>query len=246
MGRSEEKGRLYLIPIELGDVEVERYQPPRTMELLARLRYYVVENARTARRYLSRAVPRLDISSITLYELDKHHGYAYPNEEVLELLNGGEDVGVMSEAGCPGVADPGHRVVTDCHHAEIQVVPLVGPSSILLSLMASGFSGQHFSFHGYLPHERAARRRHLLECQRRVVEQGETQIFIEAPYRNDPLIRELCELLSPTLQLSVAVDLTTREEEITTLPLSLWSKRIGKGLSYHKRPAIFLLGRGDD
>ena len=121
MGRSEEKGRLYLIPIELGDVEVERYQPPRTMELLARLRYYVVENARTARRYLSRAVPRLDISSITLYELDKHHGYAYPNEEVLELLNGGEDVGVMSEAGCPGVADPGHRVVTDCHHAEIDV-----------------------------------------------------------------------------------------------------------------------------
>lgn len=246
MERGEGRGCLYLIPIELGEVKVERYQPQHTLELLQRLRYYVVENARTARRYLSRAVPGLDISTLTLYELDKHHDYAYPREKVLELLHDGEDIGVMSEAGCPGVADPGHLVVADCHRDGIQVVPLVGPSSILLSLMASGFNGQHFTFYGYLPHERVVRRRQLLECQRRVVEQGETQIFIEAPYRNDQLIRELCELLSPSLQLSVAVDLTTSAEEIATLPLSLWAKRMSKGVSYHKRPAIFLLGRGHD
>lgn len=246
MGNNEGLGKLYLIPIELGNVEVEQYQPQRTLELLGRLRYYVVENARTARRYLSRSVPGLDISSLTIYELDKHQGYSYPREKVMELLRQGEDVGVMSEAGCPGVADPGHRVVIDCHRAGMRVVPLVGPSSILLSLMASGFNGQYFTFYGYLPHDRTSRRQQLLECQRRALDKGETQIFIEAPYRNDQLIRELCDLLSPALYLSVAVDLTTSEEEITTLPLSLWSKHLKGGLSYHKRPAIFLLGRGDD
>lgn len=143
------------------------------------------------------------------------------------------------------MADPGSRVVADCHGAGIRVVPLVGPSSILLSLMASGFSGQNFAFHGYISHDRSMRKKTLLEWQRRVQERGETQIFIEAPYRNDKLIAELCEVLSPNTMLSVAVDLTTPQEEIKRYRLKQWQEQLKRGVTYHKRTAIFLLGKED-
>lgn len=238
----EVAGKLYLIPISIGDVGVEQYLPAHNLSVIRATKHYVVENARTARQYIKRVLPEIQISDLTIIEVDKHKGYKYPKEEVMSLLKRGEDVGLMSEAGCPAVADPGHHVVADCHAAGIQVVPLVGPSSILLSLMASGFSGQCFTFHGYLTFDSKERKRRLLEWQRRA-QKGETQIFIEAPYRNDKLIEELIELLSPSQKLSVAIDLTTPEEEIITLPLSEWRKLQKRGASWHKRPAIFLLGK---
>lgn len=235
-------GRLYLIPISIGEVGVERYLPGYNLNVIRAINFFVVENARTARQYIKSILPEITIADLTIFEIDKHQGYNYPKEKVIETLKSGVDVGLMSEAGCPAVADPGHQVVADCHAAGIRVVPLVGPSSILLSLMASGFNGQNFSFHGYLTFDNKDRRKTLLEWQRRA-QQGETQIFIEAPYRNDKLIGELTELLSPNQKLSVAIDLTTSKEEIITLPLSEWQKLLENGESWHKRPAIFLLGK---
>lgn len=236
-------GKLYLFPIAIGEVGVERYLPAENIQLLSQVKSFVVENARTARQYIKKVLPQTNISELNIYEADKHHNYNYPKEEVIGRLLNGEDVGLMSEAGCPAVADPGGRVVADCHRAGIKVVPLVGPSSILLSLMGSGFSGQSFAFHGYLPHQRDERKRTLQEWQRRVQDRGETQIFIEAPYRNDKLIAELCELLPPDMPLCVAVDLTTPDEEITTMPLKRWKVLLKQGITYHKRPAIFLIGK---
>lgn len=235
------KGKLWLIPISIGDAPLERYQPMENTERMARLKHFVVENARTARQYIKKTVPSADISALNIIEIDKHNGYEYPKESVLRLLNTGEDVGLMSEAGCPAVADPGHLVVRDCHRAGIRVVPMVGPSSILLSLMASGFTGQRFAFHGYLPFDKQERRKKLTELQNRALG-GETQIFIEAPYRNDKLIRELTSALPKSLELCVAVDLTTDKEEIHRYPLSEWTKYLDKGAEWHKRPAIFLIG----
>lgn len=238
-------GILYLFPITIGSADVGRYLPIENLRLMKEVKNYVVENARTARQYIKKVLPDVNISELTIYEADKHRGYAYAREEVLQKLLAGEDVGVMSEAGCPGVADPGSRVVAECHGAGIRVVPLVGPSSILLSLMASGFSGQNFAFHGYISHDRSMRKKTLLEWQRRVQERGETQIFIEAPYRNDKLIAELCEVLSPNTMLSVAVDLTTPQEEIKRYRLKQWQEQLKRGVTYHKRTAIFLLGKED-
>ncbi|MBR8764533.1 SAM-dependent methyltransferase [Porphyromonas levii] len=235
-------GNLYLIPISIGEVGVGRYLPADNLDIIRHTKHYVVENARTARQYIKSVLPEINISTLSIIEVDKHQGYSYPKDEVLQLLRSGMDVGLMSEAGCPAVADPGHHVVADCHRAGIKVVPLVGPSSILLSLMASGFSGQNFAFHGYLTFDNKERRRILLEWQRRA-QQGETQIFIEAPYRNDKLIEELVELLSPSQKLSVAIDLTTPTEEVHTMVLSEWRKLMKSGASWHKRPAIFLLGK---
>ena len=161
----------------------------------------------------------------------------------MTLLSEGVDVGFMSEAGCPCVADPGSIVVANCHKAGFDVVPLVGPSSIILSLMASGFSGQRFAFHGYLPYYDRERRQALSEAASRVRRLGETQIFIEAPYRNDRLLRELVELLPKDLSLCMAVDLTTESEEIHRMTISEWRQALTRESSWHKRPAIFLIGQ---
>lgn len=241
--KSNKWGCLYLIPIAIGDSPVNSYQPTHNLDILSSTSIFVVENARTARQYIKSVLPETDISTLTIYEADKHNGYKYPRTEVIENLKSGENVGLMSEAGCPAVADPGHHVVLDCHKAGIQVIPLVGPSSILLSLMGSGFSGQSFCFHGYLTFDPKERRKQLLEMQRRVVHNGETQIFIEAPYRNDKLIKELAEILSPSTELCMAVDLTTKQEEIHRKTMAEWNTTMRKGASWHKRPAIFLIGR---
>lgn len=237
------KGKLYLIPIAIGDTSVERYLPKENIDILKHLKSYVVENARTTRQYLRSILPQLDISSLNIYEADKHDGYSYPRDEVMERLNAGEDIGLVSEAGCPAVADPGSLVVADCHKVGVQVVPLVGPSSILLSLMASGFSGQYFSFHGYLPFDTDERRHTILNWQKSCQERGETHIFIEAPYRNNKLLKELSDLLNPHQKLCMAVDLTTPNEEIIVKPISDWKKLISSGKSWQKRPAIFLIGK---
>jgi 16S rRNA (cytidine1402-2'-O)-methyltransferase len=237
-------GTLYLIPVSLGDSPTADYCPETNKVVVERLNHFVVENARTARRSIRSLCPAKDLSVVQLYEVDKHRGYSYPREEVLALLRSGVDVGFMSEAGCPCVADPGAIVVADCHRAGIRVVPLVGPSSILLSLMASGFSGQSFCFHGYLPFDDKVRRRLLSDFAARVRKSGETQIFIEAPYRNDRLLSDLVALLPGDLSLCMAVDLTTEQEEIHRMTIREWSKLLSESKpTWHKRPAIFLLGK---
>ena len=237
------KGKLYLIPVSLGDSPAIRYAPSQNVELVSRLSHFVVESARTARRCIRSLCPEKDLDDLLLLEVDKHKGYSYPRERVMTLLGEGVDVGFMSEAGCPCVADPGSIVVADCHKAGFDVVPLVGPSSIILSLMASGFSGQSFAFHGYLPFDGKERRQALGEAAARVRRIGETQIFIEAPYRNDRLLRELVELLPSDLSLCMAVDLTTDQEEIHRMTISEWRQVLSRESSWHKRPAIFLIGQ---
>lgn len=237
------KGKLYLIPVSLGDSPAIRYAPSQNVELVSRLSDFVVENARTARRCIRALCPEKDLDDLLLIEVDKHNGYSYPREKVMTRLDEGVDVGFMSEAGCPCVADPGSIVVADCHKAGFNVVPLVGPSSIILSLMASGFSGQSFAFHGYLPYDDRERRQALSDAASRVRRLGETQIFIEAPYRNDRLLRELVELLPKDLSLCMAVDLTTESEEIHRMTISEWRQALTRESSWHKRPAIFLIGQ---
>ena len=237
------KGKLYLIPVSLGDSPVSRYAPIQNVELVNRLSHFGVESARTARRCIRTLCPEKDLDNLLLIEVDKHKGYSYPRERVMTLLSEGVDVGFMSEAGCPCVADPGSIVVADCHRTGYDVVPLVGPSSIILSLMASGFSGQSFAFHGYLPYDDRERRQALSEAASRVRRLGETQIFIEAPYRNDRLLRELVELLPKDLSLCMAVDLTTESEEIHRMTISEWRQALTRESSWHKRPAIFLIGQ---
>ena len=237
------KGKLYLIPVSLGESNTSRYAPALNVELVSRLSHFVVESARTARRCIRALCPEKDLDDLLLIEVDKHKGYSYPRERVMTLLSEGADVGFMSEAGCPCVADPGSIVVADCHKGGFDVVPLVGPSSIILSLMASGFSGQSFAFHGYLPFDGKERRQTLDEAAARVRRIGETQIFIEAPYRNDRLLRELVELLPKDLSLCMAVDLTTESEEIHRMTISEWRQALTRESSWHKRPAIFLIGQ---
>ena len=237
------KGKLYLIPVSLGESNTSRYAPALNVELVSRLSHFVVESARTARRCIRALCPEKDLDDLLLIEVDKHKGYSYPRERVMTLLSEGADVGFMSEAGCPCVADPGSIVVADCHKGGFDVVPLVGPSSIILSLMASGFSGQSFAFHGYLPYDDRERRQALSEAAARVRRLGETQIFIEAPYRNDRLLRELVELLPKDLSLCMAVDLTTESEEIHRMTISEWRQALTRESSWHKRPAIFLIGQ---
>lgn len=238
-------GKLYMIPVELGgDSAVGYYAPPYNLAVMSRLGAFVVENARTARQFLRKLFHDKEISTLQIFEVDKHDGYKYPKEEVFRLLKSGEDVGFMSEAGCPGVADPGARVVSDCHREGISVVPLVGPSSILLGLMASGFSGQNFRFVGYLPFDKEKHRVALKEIARRADKDCETQIFIEVPYRNDALLRALLETLPEALSLCVCVDLTTPDEMILRHSVREWRRLLGKKeLSFHKRPAIFLVGK---
>lgn len=238
------QGKLYMLPVELGDAAHTRYLPSYNVEVMARLDAFVVENARTARQYLRKLFSDKDLSATRIFEADKHDGYSYPREEVFALLKGGTDVGFMSEAGCPGVADPGAKVVADCHRDGIEVVPLVGPSSILLGLMASGFGGQSFKFWGYLPFVKEQRKNALRDISTKAERQHETQIFIEAPYRNDALLRELADTLPPSLSICLCVDLTTPEEEILRLTVREWRSKLSeKKLSFHKRPAIFLVGK---
>ena len=237
-------GTLYMIPVELGEVEKERHTPPFNLSIIDRLDAFVVENARTTRQYLRKLFPEKELSALTILEADKHRGYSYPREELLDILRSGRDAGFMSEAGCPGVADPGAGVVEDCHKEGFRVVPLVGPSSILLGLMASGFSGQSFRFLGYLPFDKVQRQKSLREIALRVERFGETQIFIEAPYRNDRLLAEICNLLPPSLSLCLCAALTTPEESVSRHTVTEWQEILTtRKPSYHKVPAIFLIGK---
>ncbi len=231
-------GSLFLLPVMLGDTEVERYLPPYNIAVMRRLSCFVVENIKTARRCIKKICPEAVIANLEFFEIDKHDNYAFP-AEALERLRLGVDVGLMSEAGCPAVADPGSNLVRSVHEIDVPVVPLVGPSSILLALMASGLNGQRFCFQGYLPLE-AGNRRKLLDQLLLRARQGETQIFIETPYRNDKLLQELIDTLPPTLRIGVATNLTCANEQILVHTVKTW-KQLPKPL-LHKQPTVFLIG----
>lgn len=229
---------LYLLPVPLSDVSPLTVMPERNIDIARSVKYFVVENLRSARRFLKRCDPGIDISQLQMTVLDEHTA---PEEipAMLKPLGQGHDMAVISEAGCPAVADPGADIVAAAQRRGLNVCPLVGPSSILLALMGSGFNGQTFAFAGYLPAQADQRSKRLHEMQRRVERERQTQIFIETPYRNRRLIDELCRTLPSKMLLCVASDLTGRSQRITTQPLSKWSKT---DTSYLDRiPAIFLL-----
>ncbi len=221
----------------MSDAPVETVLPQANIEVIRSLRHFVVENIRTARRFLKRCDRSIDIDSLTFVTLDEH---TRPEDipAMLSPMEAGESVGVISEAGCPAVADPGADLVAVAQQRGYEVIPMVGPSSIILSLMASGFNGQTFAFNGYLTHDSKARSAKLKEMERRIRAERQTQIFIETPYRNNRLIAELAAALPPAMKLCVASDITGPAQSVVTLPLSAWRQR---KYDYDKIPSIFLL-----
>jgi len=231
------QGKLYLIPNHLGNEQTSFTIPSDVVSLTCRLRYFIVENLRTARRYLKLLDPQMDIDNSTFFVLDKHTG---PKEyaSFLEPIMQGHDTGIISEAGCPGVADPGAEIVKIAHQKGIKVVPLTGPSSILLALMASGLNGQNFAFNGYLPIEKNERSKALKQLESRSVKENQTQLFIEAPYRNNAMARDILNYCRPATLLCIACNITLPDEFIETRTVSEWK---GKLPDLHKKPTMFLL-----
>lgn len=211
---------LYLIPVTLGDTPVDKVLPPYNKEVILGIRHFIVEEVRTARRFLKQVERSIDIDVLAFYPMGKHADAALFSR-YLEPLRHGEDIGVISEAGCPAVADPGADVVSIAQREGLKVVPLVGPSSILLSVMASGFNGQSFAFHGYLPIDAAARIKRLKLLETRAMSEDQTQLFIETPYRNAKLFADICSTCAAKTRLCVAAGLTTEKEFVRTMTLSL-------------------------
>lgn len=232
-------GKLYLIPTTLGDENPYNVLPSQIKTIVASIKHFVVEDERTARRFLRKIDPEIVIDHLTFKELNKRTRY---DEMVLFLdpIFEGNNVGIISEAGCPGVADPGADVVKVAHQKNIEVKPLVGPSSILLSLMASGLNGQSFAFAGYIPVKHPARGKTIRHLEHRSLFEDQTQIFIETPYRNNNLLEDLVKTLDEKTRLCVACDLTLETEYIKTQFIRDWRK---ERPDLHKRPAIFLIGK---
>lgn len=232
---------LYLIPCPISDQTAPwDVLPAANRAVLDSLDYFIVENTRTARRFLSKAGIARPIDELEFRELNEHSTAGVGIEELIAPLLAGRSAGVISEAGVPGVADPGALAVEACHRHGIRVVPMVGPSSIILAVMAAGLNGQSFAFNGYLPVKPPERVKAIRFFERRARAEGQSQLFIEAPYRNAKLMEHLLQTLSPDTRLSVAVDLTAPDECIRTLTVDRWRKEPLPELN--KRPAIFIIG----
>ncbi|QNE41596.1 SAM-dependent methyltransferase [Hymenobacter sp. NBH84] len=233
-------GTLYLLPTVLADDTATQVLPAQVPAQIAALRYFLVENARTARRFIKQVAPEQVIEDLRLTVIDKDSTEAQI-QAALAPVAAGQDAGVLSEAGCPGVADPGAELARRAHQLGIRVVPLVGPSSLLLALMASGMNGQSFTFHGYLPIDRGRRAAAVKQLERVALAQHQTQLFIETPYRNMPLLEDLLSQLQPSTRLCIAASLTAPNEYVRTDTVAGWKKR---GLpEIHKQPAVFLVGQ---
>lgn len=228
---------LYLIPVTLGDTPIEQVLPAYNKEVILGIRHFIVEEIRTARRFLKKVDRTIDIDSLTFYPLNKHTS----PEEIsgyLKPLQAGEAMGVISEAGCPAVADPGADVVSLAQRKGWKVVPLVGPSSIILSVMASGFNGQSFAFHGYLPIEPPERAKRLKQLEQRIYNEQQTQLFIETPYRNNKMLEDILANCRPQTKVCIAANITCPDEYIKTKTVKEW--QVGKP-DLTKVPCIFLL-----
>ena len=231
------KGRLYLIPSPLGDNDPSEVIPAPTLALLQGIRCYVVEEVRTARRYLSRSGLKGHIAELEFHELNEHTGQE-EIEKMAGLFENGQDVALISEAGLPAVADPGAALVALCHRKGIEVVPQVGPSSLMLALMASGLNGQSFAFCGYLPAKAEERAGAIKAVEKTSHAMRQTQIFIETPYRNDQMFADLLRTLHPSTRLCVAADITLPDAFIRTRTVSEWKK---ENFIIGKRPCVFLI-----
>ena len=230
-------GKLYLIPTTLGETNLEKILPIGNSEMISSIRFFIVENIRTARRFLKKVNPAIIIDELTFFELNQH---TKPEEitQFLKPLQDGNDMGIISEAGCPAIADPGADVVALAQQQGLKVAPLVGPSSILLSLMASGFNGQSFTFAGYLPVQQADRIKALKKMENRIYSENQTQIFIETPYRNMKMLEDILATCQPATKLCIAADITLLTEFIQTKPVSAWKSQKP---DLNKRPCIFLI-----
>ncbi len=229
---------LYLIPVTLGDTPVEKVLPSYNRNIILGIKHFIVENIRSARRFLKKTDNAIDIDTLTFYELNRHTDRRIIGEYLVPLQNG-NPVGIISEAGCPAVADPGADVVAEAQRRGFRVIPLTGPSSIIMSVMASGFNGQSFAFNGYLPVEPQQRAKALRKLEGRAVSEDQTQIFIETPYRNRKMIETILNSLRPSTKLCIAAGITCQEEFIATKTVAEWKKTKMPELS--KIPAIFLL-----
>ncbi|MFL5763029.1 MAG: SAM-dependent methyltransferase [Bacteroidia bacterium] len=235
-----EKGILYLIPTTLGDTaETADVIPQKVITVINSTDEYIVENEKTARHYLKKAGLKKPLQEIILHPLNQHTDPGVISA-YLKSINEGKNIGIISEAGCPGIADPGSEVVRIAHSHNIRVVPLVGPSSILLALMSSGFNGQSFTFHGYLPKERTDRIRKIRELEKNALQKDQTQLFIETPYRNMHMMEDLITTCDSRTKLCIACDITLPTEFIKTRMIGDWKKSVPE---ISKRPAIFALGK---
>jgi len=228
---------LYLIPVTLGETSIDQVIPAYNKEIILQIKYFIVENIRSARRFLKKVDNTINIDELTFYELNKH-----TNPEQIEsyLIPITKDfsVGIISEAGCPAVADPGSDIVAIAQRKGYKTIPLVGPSSILLSLMASGFNGQSFAFQGYLPVDSAERIKKLKQLENYIYREDQTQIFIETPYRNEKLVEDILKNCNPNTKLCIAMNITCENEYIKTMTVKQWSKQLP---DMAKQLCIFLL-----
>lgn len=231
-----QQGKLYLIPIVLAENATHTI-PSYIKSILIETDIFIVENLKTARRFIKSIYKEKNIDDCTFVELDKHANYKFDDAILTEIFNG-KNIGLMSEAGTPCIADPGNKVVELAHEMEIKVVPLVGPNSILMALMASGFNGQQFSFNGYLPIDSVERKNKLLQMEL-LARKGHTQLFMDTPYRNQKLLEELILFCKFDTMLCIACNITGEDEFIKTLPMAEWKKRKP---NIHKKPCIFVLG----
>lgn len=231
------KSALYLIPVTLGDTPPELVIPAGAFHVMHELDEFIVENIRSARRFLRKAGYQKDFEQVRFHVLNKHTAYGSAAEFVASIRQD-KPVGLLSEAGVPCIADPGAEIVKFCHEESINVIPLTGPSSIILGLMGSGFNGQNFAFHGYLPIDNTALKKQIKNLEAAIFQQDQTQIFIETPYRNNRLINALLAHCNPNLKLCIASELTTEDEFIVTKTVKNWKS---KTPDLHKKPTVFLM-----
>lgn len=238
---------LYLIPVTLGDTPLQQVLPAYNTEVILGIRHFIVENVRSARRFLKRVDASIEIDSLTFYELNQHTDRRNI-DTYLDPLRKGEPMGIISEAGCPAVADPGADVVAIAQAKGLKVVPLVGPSSIIMSVMGSGFNGQSFAFHGYLPIEDGKRIQKLKQLEARVYAEDQTQLFIETPYRNLKMMQTLLQTLRPQTRICLAANITCEDESIHTHSVNEWKKLLQRVTNEEQQtklvprcPAIFLI-----
>lgn len=228
---------LYLFPVTLGETPIEQVLPTYNKEILLEIKHFIVEDIRSARRFLKRVDRSINIDELAFYPLNKHTS-AEELSGYLKPLQAGNAMGVLSEAGCPAVADPGADVVSMAQSLRLKVVPLVGPSSIILSVMASGFNGQSFAFHGYLPVDSSERIKRIKVLEQRMYAEDQTQLFIETPYRNNKMIEDIVKNCRPQTRLCIASNITCEGEYIQTKTIKEWQ---GKLPDLSKIPSIFLI-----
>jgi 16S rRNA (cytidine1402-2'-O)-methyltransferase len=231
------KGKLYLIPTTLGETEPLEVMPYSVKKVIEEIDFYIVENEKSARRFIKKITPKKSQPDLQIMLLDKY-AEELETRTYLNACDEGINVGLLSEAGVPAVADPGATIVKLAHEKGVQVVPLVGPSSILMALMASGMNGQNFAFNGYLPIDKGDRKKAIKELERLSKDKDQSQIFIETPYRNEKMFSDLKAALTPNTRLCIAVDITLPTEYIKTYTAKDWKHQQP---DLHKRPAIFII-----